>query len=214
MASETDDDWQRVGKAVNDRFVALRLTKAELIERSGVSFKTLSGYLEGEPIRRVDKRRDLARALGWTIDSIDRSLDGLPPIDQDALDAVHQERAWVDHHLAELLRIDPDDRTADDKASIEHWSLMRGASEHRLSNLENPERGKVEHDITGEWLYLSRELDKIKPVEERRRLIHEWRAQVDTLLITDDELALAAEGEPTSPAKAKRARRPSPPENE
>lgn len=72
--------WQRVGEALTDRFEELLMSKAELIEKSGVSDKTLKAYLAGEPIRRMDKRRDLALALGWTADSINRVLEGGTPV--------------------------------------------------------------------------------------------------------------------------------------
>jgi hypothetical protein len=78
MKPETTN-WPAVAAALNERIDELAVTKAELIRKSGVSFKTLDGYLNGEPIQRRDKRRDLCIALGWTTDSIDRILQGLEP---------------------------------------------------------------------------------------------------------------------------------------
>lgn len=73
-------DWQRVGRYISDRMATLKLTKAEVIDRSGVSHKTLDRYLAGEPIVRGDKARDLCTALGWTVDSIDRIAAGGEPV--------------------------------------------------------------------------------------------------------------------------------------
>lgn len=75
-----DTRWEQVGDAVRARITELRLTNAEVQRRSGVSDKTLTGYLNGEPIRRADKARGLCEALGWTPDSIDRILDGDEPV--------------------------------------------------------------------------------------------------------------------------------------
>jgi hypothetical protein len=74
-----DDNWKIVGDAIAARIAALHVTKAEIIRKSGVSDKTLDGYIEGKPIRRRDKARDLCLALGWTPDSIDRILGGELP---------------------------------------------------------------------------------------------------------------------------------------
>lgn len=78
---ETEADrWRRVGEAISARFDELRISKAEFIERSGISDKTLNRYLAGEPIRRVDKARELCDALGWTPDSLDLILEGRDPV--------------------------------------------------------------------------------------------------------------------------------------
>lgn len=74
------DDWQRVGRAIAQRIATLSLSKAEVIRRSGVSDKTLTGYIDGQPIVRADKRRQLCEALGWTPDSIDALLAGGDPV--------------------------------------------------------------------------------------------------------------------------------------
>jgi hypothetical protein len=71
------DDWQRVGIALRRRIEdELRWTLAEAIEASGVSDKTLTGYMDGQPIKRRDKKRDLCEAIGWAPDSIERLLRG------------------------------------------------------------------------------------------------------------------------------------------
>lgn len=69
-----ENRWQAVGQAITHRIDALHRTKAEIIRLSGVSDKTLDGYMAGKPIVRKDKMRDLCAALGWTPDSIDRLL--------------------------------------------------------------------------------------------------------------------------------------------
>lgn len=76
-----DERWPDVGASITARIDQLLLTKAEVIRLSGVSDKTLKGYMEGQPVRRVDKKRELSRALGWTDDGIDRLLDGEAPDD-------------------------------------------------------------------------------------------------------------------------------------
>lgn len=77
------DAWTEVGRRIRNRINELQLTQAEAIRRSGVSDKTLTGYMDGKPIHRRDKRRGLCQALGWTPDSIDRILDGLDPLPAD-----------------------------------------------------------------------------------------------------------------------------------
>lgn len=64
-------DWTRVATRLQARIAELKLSKAEVIRRSGVSQKSLDGYLAGEPIVRPDKGRGLCDALRWTHDSID-----------------------------------------------------------------------------------------------------------------------------------------------
>lgn len=73
--NDHDQRWLRVGQAIEARRKELKLTKAELIRESGVSDKTLTGYLEGQPIVREDKARGLSRALRWPEDAIDQLLD-------------------------------------------------------------------------------------------------------------------------------------------
>lgn len=79
-------DWKRVGRYVTQRIDDLRLTKAEVQRRAGVSDKTLSRYMAGEPIVRVDKERELCQALGWTSDSVRRIGAGEEPVELDADD--------------------------------------------------------------------------------------------------------------------------------
>lgn len=73
------DDWGRVAKALNARIADLKLSKAEVIRRSGVSQKSLDGYLDGDPIVRPDKARGLCDALRWSRRSIDLLREGGDP---------------------------------------------------------------------------------------------------------------------------------------
>lgn len=78
MADETQR-WPEVARQLNERMVELRISKATLIERSGISFKTITRYLDGDPIRSLEKRAQVARAVWWTDNSIDRILRGEDP---------------------------------------------------------------------------------------------------------------------------------------
>lgn len=79
MTGHSSAQWAEVGRRIAMRIDDLSLTKAEVIRRSGVSAKTLDGYITGNAIRRRDKERDLALALGWTSDSVRRILVGGEP---------------------------------------------------------------------------------------------------------------------------------------
>lgn len=111
MAHSGDvDDWQRVGEAITARINELSLTKAEVIEASGVSDKTLAGYMAGQRIARADKRRNLCAALGWTRDSIDRILAGgepevLPSYDSMARDAILNDPLLDDEDRGHVLAV-------------------------------------------------------------------------------------------------------------
>lgn len=75
------DGWTAVAHHLARRiFDELVWTKAEVVDASGVTIKSLNRYLEGEPITRVDKRRDLGKALWGRPDAIDRIRRGEPPV--------------------------------------------------------------------------------------------------------------------------------------
>lgn len=98
--ADQPERWKAVGEAIAARMAQLRLTKAELIRRSGVSDKSLAAYLDGAPIRRPDKAWALAGALQWTSDSIDRILAGLDPVTLEAMERVlAAERNVMDREL-------------------------------------------------------------------------------------------------------------------
>lgn len=99
--------WDLVGEAIARRIEDLGLTKAEVIRTSGVSAKTLDGYLAGEPIVRPDKRRGISDALGWTRDSIARVLAGDEPLEiGQVAPSTGAQEAWtaVQDELAALRK--------------------------------------------------------------------------------------------------------------
>jgi transcriptional regulator with XRE-family HTH domain len=102
-----DQGWLRVGEAIRQRVVDLALSKAEVIRRSDVSDKTLTGYMRGEPIVRADKRRRLCEALGWSPESIDLILNGgepelVEPSQDQRLDAVEERLAVVEAQIGDV----------------------------------------------------------------------------------------------------------------
>lgn len=106
------EDWSRVGRAIEERIAALSYSKAEVIRRSGVSDKTLDGYIAGKPIVRLDKRRGVCDALAWTTDSIDRLLAGGVAIDTvdvaspEVQEELRHLRAIVEEMNARLRRLE------------------------------------------------------------------------------------------------------------
>lgn len=101
---DVGQDWKRVGQAIADRIDALSLSKAEVIRRSGVSDKTLAGYIDGQPIMRPDKRRQLAETLGWSTRSIDLILDGGEPEveEADRLDEMDRKIDLIAQDVSEV----------------------------------------------------------------------------------------------------------------
>lgn len=95
--------WDQVGAAIATRIKKLNMTKAEVIRQSGVSQKTLDGYIAGEPIVRADKRRGLCEALHWTPDSIDAILEGGSPMD-DAVFIVDGKEVTLEEDAAETAK--------------------------------------------------------------------------------------------------------------
>lgn len=114
--------WSVVAAAISARMDELGISRAELQRQANISDKTMARYLDGEPIIRKDKRYDLARALGWTPNSIDRMLDGEaptleePPLDEDRI--AREFRLLREAILAEIrkelrLRPEVDERLSD-----------------------------------------------------------------------------------------------------
>lgn len=79
---DLDQRWVAVGEAIAGRITELQMTKNEVIRASGVSYKSLTGYMEGQPIRRADKARGICEALRWPPDAIERLYRGEPPTDR------------------------------------------------------------------------------------------------------------------------------------
>lgn len=120
MAAAPDPgDWSAVGHALRRRvFDELRLTKAELSQSSGISYKTLTRYLDGEPIVRRDKERALCEAVRWTPDSVERILAGGEPIPIEAEPRPSQED--VEARLTDITR-----RLEEALAEVEELRLGR-----------------------------------------------------------------------------------------
>lgn len=74
--TDNEEQWHQVGQAISERVDQLKVTLAEFCRASGISYKTVKGYIDGQPIKRADKERELTTALGWTRDSIDRLRRG------------------------------------------------------------------------------------------------------------------------------------------
>jgi len=103
--SDPEERWAAVGEAISARIAELQMTKNEVIRASGVSYKSLSGYIEGQPIRRADKARGLCEALRWPPDAIDRILAGEPPIaEYTDLDFVRAAIGRTRHDVGEVPR--------------------------------------------------------------------------------------------------------------
>jgi len=93
----TDDGWARLGEAIRDRRRALGMSQLELAQAAGISEAMLRVI---ERARRTNVRPAtlgaVARALGWTRDSVDRVLAGGDPV-------LDEDR---DRSVAELKRQD------------------------------------------------------------------------------------------------------------
>lgn len=83
-----EDNWLRLGTLVKQRRDELELTQSQVQERGGPS-PALIRSIETGRARTMSrsKRRDLERALGWRIGSIDDILDsGEPALSTEALE--------------------------------------------------------------------------------------------------------------------------------
>lgn len=107
-----DDDWARVA-AWLERQLALQGVSLRSLESSHkVNYRTTKGLLEGQPVTRRATLTNLANALGYEGDAIDRLLRGqepvkLPTMDGDVdrrLTSVERELAEVRADVAEILR--------------------------------------------------------------------------------------------------------------
>lgn len=100
-----DDGWARVGRAIDERIRELGLTKAEVIRRSGVSDVSLNGYIDGQPIKRADKRKGLCAALGWAPESIDAVRAGGEPVVSSADPGLVEEVRLLRQDVARLTSL-------------------------------------------------------------------------------------------------------------
>lgn len=78
--NETDNDWRPVWAAIDARRVDLGWSWTRLYDECGVSQRTLKLMRDdGQPIKSDAKVTVMARALGWSSDSIDAILAGGQP---------------------------------------------------------------------------------------------------------------------------------------
>lgn len=76
--------WELVGPALEARLRELEIDSLKEFERrSGITFKTMKGYIDGAAIVRADKARALTEALKWRADAIDRLREGRHPVTWD-----------------------------------------------------------------------------------------------------------------------------------
>jgi transcriptional regulator with XRE-family HTH domain len=100
------ENWTRVGEFIAARMRAIPMTKAELQRRSGVSQKTLDGYLAGQPIVLASKKRGLCDALRWSRDSVDLIAGGGEPVPLPDLDPELDRRlSALETQMAELVEL-------------------------------------------------------------------------------------------------------------
>lgn len=72
---------QDLADSIARRLAELGWNQAELVRQSGVSAYTVRKMMAGEEVGyRVDVKRKIAVALGWTPDSLDRTLRGDEPM--------------------------------------------------------------------------------------------------------------------------------------
>lgn len=99
------EKWEVVGDRVRQRRFELRLNAGEL---GGVSASTVSSIeTKKKTTYETRKLMDLARALGWTDDSIERLLAGAEPVEAEVFDEFHSlngKRA-SDYTREQLLRM-------------------------------------------------------------------------------------------------------------
>jgi transcriptional regulator with XRE-family HTH domain len=106
----TDDGWARLGEAIRDRRRALGMSQLELAQAAGISEAMLRVI---ERARRTNVRPvtlgAVARALGWTRDSVDRVLAGGDPVlDEDRDRSVAELKRQVAELQARLDEVERD----------------------------------------------------------------------------------------------------------
>lgn len=72
-------DWQHVAAAIQARMTKRQMILADLVRESGVSDTSLRKYLAGGEIYRAKVKWQIAGALGWPDDAIDRLAQGEDP---------------------------------------------------------------------------------------------------------------------------------------
>ena len=76
----TTGDWERLGRAIEERIASLHLTQADIQRLGGTSPAKVREIVNGRTeTLSPSKRRDLERALKWDPGSVDKILDGGTP---------------------------------------------------------------------------------------------------------------------------------------
>lgn len=119
--TDTSERWQAVGDAIAARLDELEMTRAEFLRKSGISDKTLARYIDGNPIVRKDKKRELCKALGWWYGSIERILEGdepivIPPVDDRPPPTLEEQIEEANAAFSEVV-MPPGARTFEERLS-------------------------------------------------------------------------------------------------
>lgn len=217
-----DEQWERVGQAIADRIDQLGLTKAAVQKRANVSDKTLSGYIAGAPVRRVDKKRALALALQWSPDAIDRIYDGAEP-EELAIERLPDDSLQSELQLLQAQILDrraARDAFYDQMAELsEERRRIRVAQDAVVEELAELQQRYTQLVSTARTRFAGDELngDDTRMVELDRMLqgmteeqLEALRSQLDKLRAAPDvnqQFALAADtGNEAKPAKRPRSR--------
>lgn len=100
--SEGTMTWTDVHAALEARRLDLDLLKGAWYRRLGISETTYRKMADGIPIAKVPKRRQIARAAGWTPESIDSILAGGDPTVAEPVSQPAGEFAQLSARVAEL----------------------------------------------------------------------------------------------------------------
>lgn len=121
--TETPDDWRRVWGAVNQQRILRGMSWSAVYEYGGVSQKTMKKMRDdGTPLRSEAKRASLSQAIGWTVDSVNRILEGRPP--------------ELDETLANAI--------ADDRVTRDEFRRLSAAVDELTSSVESLVRARIE----------------------------------------------------------------------
>lgn len=80
MVTKTRDPWADVGYQLTTRMAELGMTQGDLCDKTGLSRTTVRPFMNGTGKQvRDSTRAQISLAVGWTMDSIDRILQGQQP---------------------------------------------------------------------------------------------------------------------------------------
>lgn len=91
MMGTMDNKWARLGQALKTARAELQMEQKDVAAQIGVQRGALYNVESGAATRITPTIRAYARAVGWTDDSVDRVLEGRPPV-RVAQDAQHRAR--------------------------------------------------------------------------------------------------------------------------